>query len=206
MSTIKIIYFDLDGGRAEPIRLALSIANTEFEDKRISFPEFGELKSTLPLGAVPVAEIDGETYTQCNALNRYFGKQAGLYPDDAWQAFLCDEVMDIIEDASNALGKTMGLQGDALKAAREELASGKLASILRLLNKRLEDAGSEYFADSKLTMADLKMLELLGTLTSGFFDHIPTDIVQKQAPLLVTHMQKVMSDQGVSAYYQKRSQ
>lgn len=157
MSTIKLTYFNLDGGRAEPIRLALSIAGIEFEDNRISFPQFGEIKNTLPLGAIPVAEIDGVTYTQCNALNRYFGKQAGLYPDDAWQAFLCDEVMDIVEDASNAVGKTMGLQGEALKAAREELAAGRLTAILNLLNKRLEDAGGDYFADNKLTMADLKM-------------------------------------------------
>ncbi|DAZ92684.1 TPA: hypothetical protein N0F65_003479, partial [Lagenidium giganteum] len=34
------------------IRLALAFGSIEFEDKRLSFPEFGALKPTLPLGQV----------------------------------------------------------------------------------------------------------------------------------------------------------
>ena len=46
MSTIKLTYFDMDGGRAETTRIALSIAGIEFEDHRISFEEFGGLVSS----------------------------------------------------------------------------------------------------------------------------------------------------------------
>lgn len=206
MSKLKLTYFDFDGGRGEPIRLALSIAGIAFEDERLSFQQIGEIKHSLPLGAVPVIEIDGETYTQGNAMNRYFGKQAGLYPDDPWQAFLCDEVMDIIEDSSNAMGKTFGLKGDAFKQAREELAAGKLSAILKLLDKRLEAAGGFYFAANKLSMADLKVFELLRTLISGMLDHIPTDLVEKTAPALLKHFERVSKDPGVVAYYEKRKQ
>ena len=139
-------------------------------------------------------------------MNRYFGKQAGLYPDDPWQAFLCDEIMDIIEDASNAMGKTFGLEGDAFKQAREDLASGKLSTILKLLDKRLHAAGGQYFADNKLSMADLKVFELLRTLLSGMLDHIPTDLVEKTAPALLKHFETVSNDPGVVAYYQMRKQ
>ena len=206
MSTIKLTYFDFDGGRAEPIRLALSIAGIEFEDERLSFQQIREIKDSLPLGAVPVIDIDGETYTQGNAMNRYFGKQSGLYPDDPWQAFLCDEVMDMVEDASNALGKTFGLEGEAFKQARENLASGILTAILKLLDKRLQAAGGLYFAANKLSMADLKVFELLRTLTSGILDHVPTDLVEKTAPALLQHFERVSNDPGVAAYYKKRKQ
>lgn len=205
MSNIRLTYFDIDGGRAEPVRLALSIAGIEFEDRRINFQQFGELRNSLPLGCVPVIEIDGEAYTQCNAMNRYFGKKAGLYPDDPWQAFLCDEIMELMEDASHAIGRTFGLQGDALKEAREAVAAGIFSKLLHLLNKRLQDAGGEYFADGRLTMADLKVFEWIRILNKGMFDHIPTDLVQNEAPALNAHMERVAADPGVSAYYSKRS-
>lgn len=205
MSTIKLTYFDMDGGRAETTRIALSIAGIDFEDHRITFEEFGGLKSTFPLSSVPIVEIDGQTYTQSNAMSRYFGKQAGLYPEDAWQAFLCDEAMYIIDDVSNAVGKTMGLTGDELKAARESLVSGILTTALKLLATRLEVAGGEYFAANELTIADLVITGFLKVISTGMFEHVPTDIVEQTAPLLNQHMERVYNDPRIVSYYQKRS-
>ena len=124
MDKIILTYFDFDGGRAEPTRIAMSIAGVEFEDCRISFSEFGEMRAGTPLNAVPIVKINSVAYTQSNAMNRYFGKLAGLYPSDPWQAFLCDEVLGIVEDAFYALGRTLGMQGDELKAARDNLTNG----------------------------------------------------------------------------------
>lgn len=205
MSTIKLTYFDMDGGRAETTRIALSIAGIDFEDHRITFEEFGGLQSTFPLSSVPIVEIDGQTYTQSNAMSRYFGKQAGLYPEDAWQAFLCDEAMYIIDDVSNAVGKTMGLTGDELKAARESLVSGILTTALKLLATRLEAAGGEYFAANELTIADLVITGFLKVISTGMFEHVPTDIVEQTAPLLNQHMERVYNDPRIVSYYQKRS-
>ncbi len=206
MSKIKLTYFDMDGGRAETTRIALTIAGIDFEDHRISFEEFGGLKSTFPLSSIPIIEIDGHTYTQSNAMSRYFGKQAGLYPDDAWQAFLCDEAMYIIDDVFIAIGKTMGLTGDELKTARESLVAGIITTALKLLSKRLEDAGGEYFAANQLSIADLVISGYTKVLNIGMFDHVPTDIVEKSAPLLVKHMERVNKDPRVTSYYQKRNQ
>ncbi len=206
MSNIRLTYFDIDGGRAEPIRLVLSIAGIEFEDRRITFQDFFSLADILPLGCVPILEMDGETWTQCNPLIRFFGKKAGLYPDDPWQAYLCDEVMDIMEDLSHALGKTFGLEGDALKQAREDIAAGMFTKALRLLDKRLQAAGGEYFADNRMTVADLKVFEFVRMLSAGFLDHIPADLAEKVAPTITKHMQRVAADPGVKSYYDKRAQ
>jgi glutathione S-transferase len=80
MAKYKLTYFDIDGGLAEPVRLALSLGGIEFEDHRVSFAEFKEMRASTPLSALPVVEIDGLMYTQGNAMCRYFGKLAGLYP------------------------------------------------------------------------------------------------------------------------------
>jgi len=82
MSTIKLTDFDVDGGRAEPTRIALSIGGIAFEDHRISFSEFGRMRASTPFNALPAIEMNDGVYTQSNAMNRYFGKQAGLYPED----------------------------------------------------------------------------------------------------------------------------
>ena len=101
MSSYKLTYFDFDGGRGEPIRIALQAAGIAFEDVRWSFPEFGEHQTSLRFNAVPALEIDGQTITQSNAISRYIGKMAGLYPDDSMQALYCDEVIDALEDLNH---------------------------------------------------------------------------------------------------------
>lgn len=204
MSKIKLTYFDIDGGRAEPTRIAMSIAGIDFEDCRVSFAQFREMRAGTPLGALPVVEIDGVVYTQSNAMNRYFGKQAGLYPSDPWQAFLCDEILEITEDATSALSRTFGLQGEELERARAELTNGMYTRCLELLDARLEAAGGGYFADNRLTVADLKVYLWIKRLKSGDLDHVPADLPDRIAPRLVRHMQRIDAEPGVAAYYAGR--
>ena len=204
MDKIKFTYFDIDGGRGEPTRIVMSMAGVEFEDHRISFEEFRNLRESTPLNAVPVIEINGVVYTQCNAMNRYFAKQAGLYPSDPWQAFLCDEVLEMIEDMSLALNRTFGKKGDELKVAREKVVNGPYTRGLQTLDKRLEAAGGEYFSDQRFTVADIKVYRWMKHLKSGVIDHVPTDLPDRLAPSLMQHMERVAAQPGVVAYYEGR--
>ena len=115
MTQYKLTYFDFDGGRAEPVRIAFHAAGIEFEDNRISFAEFGKMRKTTRFSSLPVLEIDGAAVTQSNAMCRYIGKMAGLYPEDDLQALYCDEAMDAMEDLMHYIVPTFGLQGDDLK-------------------------------------------------------------------------------------------
>ena len=99
MPQLKLNYFDFHGGRAEPVRLALHIGGIAFEDHRFTFPEFAEFRKTTPFGQVPTLEVDGLHLTQCDAMLRYAGKLANLYPTDPLQALLCDEVAYVVEEA-----------------------------------------------------------------------------------------------------------
>jgi prostaglandin-H2 D-isomerase / glutathione transferase len=80
MPKLTLTYFDFDGGRGEPARLALSIAGIDFEDRRVRPDSWPGLKSQMPYGALPMLEVDGRQLTQSNAINRYVGKLANLYP------------------------------------------------------------------------------------------------------------------------------
>ncbi len=97
------------GGRGEPARLALSIGGIPFEDDRVAPSDWLARKPDTPFGTLPVLEVDGQTLAQSNAINRYVGKLTDLYPSDAWQAALCDEVMEAVEDINTKLAATFFL-------------------------------------------------------------------------------------------------
>lgn len=205
MSSYKLTYFDFDGGRAEPIRIAFHIGGIAFEDNRITFPEFAESRSALRFNAVPVLEMDGVQVTQSNAIGAYVAKMAGLYPEDDLQALYCDEVTGALEDIDHYVVQTFGLEGQALQKAREVLVETRLSTFLRGLDELLTRGGGTYFAGKQLTISDLKSFCSMRSLSSGMLDHIPTNIVKDLAPGLFEHQQRIALEPGVVAYYAFRA-
>jgi glutathione S-transferase len=203
MPQLKLSYFDFHGGRAEPARLAMHIGGVAFEDHRFTFPEFAELRKTTPFNQVPVLHIDGVQVTQCDSINRYVAKLSGLYPADPLQALLCDEVMYVVEEAGVKLGPTFRMTGEEQKAARLALVNGSMPQYLGWLQKQLLAHGGEFFADNRLTIADLKVFVDVRGLNSGRLDHVPTDLVEQVAPALNAHMQRIAQLPAVVAYYAK---
>lgn len=201
MPQLQLTYFDTHGGRGEPARLAMRIGNIPFEDRRFAFAEFPEVRKSTPFGQVPVLHVDGQVVTQSDAITRYVGKLAGLYPQDAFQALLCDEVMTAVEDVNVKIGQTFGLTGDALQQARESLVETTLTRYLGWLQAQLLAHGGQYFADQRLTIADLKVFVLVRWLNSGRLDHIPTDLVSRMAPDLMAHLNRVADTPAIKQYY-----
>lgn len=204
MTQPKLVYFDIDGARGEAARLAMAIGGVPFEDDRVKFADWESRKPGTPFGALPVLEIDGQAVAQSNGINRYVGKLAGLYPSDAWQAALCDEAMDAVEEISTRVWSTMPLPAAEKKAQRESLAAGPLSYSLDRLQRRLVAQGGHYFADGRLTVADLKVFVWIRHLRSGQLDHIPIDLPERVAPLLVEHHDRVKEHPAVKAHYAKR--
>ena len=201
MPNYKITYFDFNGGRGEPVRIALHAAGIAFDDVRWSFPEFSEQRQTRPFNAVPTLEFDGQTITQSNAMGRYVARLAGLYPEDPIQALYCDEVTDALEDLTHFVVQTFGLQGDELKQAREALRDGRMTTFITGLDKLLQRGGGQYFADQRLTIADIKMMVQLKSLRSGNLDHISGDFVDEIAPNFVAYQARIEQEPQVVAYY-----
>ena len=89
MSKHKLTYFNA-AGRAEPVRIACFLSDVSFEDHRVDFAGFGALKGSgaLPLGQVPVLEVDGFSFAHTSAMLRYVAKlgNTGLYPSDPVKA------------------------------------------------------------------------------------------------------------------------
>ena len=204
MPKLKLTYFDFDGGRGEPARLALHLGGIAFEDRRIPFKDWDAHRDAMPFRALPVLEVEGTVVSQSNSINRYVGKLAGLYPEDELQALLCDEVMDAIEDMDTPIGNTMDLPAEAKKKAREKLAAGLIPHYLGQIAARLAAAGGEYFADRRLTVGDLKVWMMVRWLRSGVLDYMPKDLVDGVAPVLVKHAACLAAHPQIAAYYAGR--
>ncbi len=205
MPRLKLTYFDFHGGRGEPARIALTMANVPFEDDRIPYSRWSELKGATPFGSLPVLEHDGRRLAQSNAINRFVGKLTNLYPTDPWQAAVCDEVMDAVEDVSQAIVASFSIRDEEeKKAVRKQLAEGPISRYLAALQARLLENGGEFFADGRLTMADLKVFLWVRHLRSGNLDHVPVDLSDRVAPELVKHFERVSAHAGVAAYYATR--
>jgi glutathione S-transferase len=111
--------------------------------------------------------------------------------------------MGAVEDVTIKLAATFGLTGDALKDARTALAAGPLTTYLRWMQSQLQAHGGVYFADNRLTVADLKVFTHVRGLNSGNLDHVPTSLVETVAPLLNVHMRMVGATPAIAQYYAK---
>ena len=159
MSQLKLTYFNFHGGRGEPTRLALHMGGVAFEDHRFGFADFPEIRKSAPLGQVPVLEVDGVRVTQSDAITRYAGKLAGLYPTDALQALLCDEVMQAVEAANVHVGAGFGLTGDAWYEARTNLVEGPLPILAAAWSA---STNTDAFTGRKIVQDDMGVIESTG--------------------------------------------
>merc|ERR1719369_1946186 len=133
MSDIKLTYFNLRG-RAELSRLILAQAGVEYEDCRIAREDWAELKTSLPLGQLPVLTVEGKTIGQSITIARYLAKRFGL-------AGKTDLVAPI------------GREQDETKKAeiKKKMESETLPSWLKMMERLLTKQGGDYFAGSQLT-------------------------------------------------------
>ena len=202
---LKLTYFDFHGGRGEVARLAMSVGGVAFEDERVKAADWPARKASTPFGGLPVLEVDGQEVAQGNGINRFVGKLAKLYPDDPLQAAFCDEAMDAVEDIGSQIGATLFIaDNEEKKQKRKALADGPIPFYLRALASRLAQRGGVWFADGRLTVADLKVFLWIRHVKSGMLDHIPTDLPDQVAPSLVEHFERVRNHPAVKAYYAAR--
>ena len=181
---LKIIYFNFPFWRAEVARIPLYISNTKFEDKRITSEEFSYIKENgkmtdgtiIPFSQLPVLVIDGQSIAQTGAIARICGKISGFYPESLVEAGKVDQIIDTATDINMLMRPSMREQDpDKKKLMRQELSKNDLPKYFGYLEDLLEDENI-WFAENRMTIADIAIWRLMGWLKSGVIDDIPQDI------------------------------
>ncbi|KAG7401930.1 hypothetical protein PHYBOEH_009510 [Phytophthora boehmeriae] len=200
--SLKLTYFPL-GGRAEHARLAFYIGGVPFEDRRVSYETFGVMKDSLPLGQLPVLEVDGQVLTQSNAILRYAGRLGGLYPSSAPLAALrVDEVLHALNELEEQMGPSLREKdADKKKAMREELAATTLPRYAKLIEARLAKLKElPIFQTGDVYVHEVAVYTTVKSLRAGYIDHIPTTVLDGYK-LLNETFEKIAEHPKVKEWY-----
>lgn len=179
----ELHYFHL-GGRAEGIRALLGHANFQYQDERMNFTDFGEVKDQTPLGSLPVWTEDGFQMCQSSAILRMLGIRLGYYTEDPAHAWAIDSLVDFAESFQGKIvgyifPAVQGGQVDVTKAD-EWLANG-FDKLCAVYEKRLAGHGKKYLAGDKLTIADFKCFQHWITASEcNTATPLPREVLDKQ--------------------------
>uniref|UniRef100_A0A7S1FT68 GST N-terminal domain-containing protein n=1 Tax=Corethron hystrix TaxID=216773 RepID=A0A7S1FT68_9STRA len=207
--SIKLTYFDIEGV-AEPVRLALALGGIAYEDERIEFSQWAEIKHKTPHGKLPVMIIDGgRARTESGAMLRYV---ASLVPEKKLvcpdKIYEIEEAIGLIDDMRQSFmpahymgmrPQNFGYPGDFLKteegkAKVEELRKNwiknDLPTYLRHIESMIERNGGNWIAsDDKPTIADCKAIVFLRMLVKGVVDYVDPNCLKSNANI-VKYMEK----------------
>jgi glutathione S-transferase len=183
MPQLRLTYFD-SPGRAEPVRIALSLGGIEFEDRRLAFPAFAALKAqgAFPLGSVPMLEVDGVPMVQTGAMLRYAARLGGggLYPQDPMQAFVVDSVIDTLNDTVASALTPSFFEPDPEKklAMRKAFVEGMLSRALPYLEGLCARSEGPFLLGESLSVADLLLGGTVQTYRSGKLDGVGPEVLE----------------------------
>lgn len=214
---IKLTYFDI-AGVAEQVRLSFALGGVEFEDERIKFPQWAELKPKTPYGQLPLMNIDGKQITQSDAMLRFSGSLTpALYPES--QTREIDEVLGLVADfkrdwapniyiaiAPARFGYPESFKGSdeqkaKIKEMREHFVAEELPKWVGYFEARLAKSGA-FLCGSQVTLADCALVPELRKFQQGYMDHVPTTSLDK-FPVLLAYIDRFMSVPAVKAFYKK---
>jgi glutathione S-transferase len=200
MSTYKLYYFNVRG-RAEIARLIFSAAGEQFEDIRYERNEWSSHKSEMPLGQMPVLEVDGVKLTQSMTIARFLAKQFGLAGKDNLEEDKVDVVVDTSIDLAVKLLPILYEPDEGKKQIEmNKFVADELPKHLRnfeVLGK-LYSNGGPFFVGNHLTWADLEVYDML-----EYILRIDGNILQSYS-WLQHNRQEVEKQPKIAAYLNNR--
>lgn len=200
MSTYKFFYFD-GRGRGEISRLILAAAEQKFDDIRYTEGEWPLHKSEMPLGQMPVLEVDGFKLPQSMTIARFLARQFNLAGKDNLEQAKIDAINDTAIDLLNKVGPIIWYQEDPEKSSSlKKFFAEELPKHLQNLEKLAKNFsnGSLFFVNNQLTWADLCVYDVLENVVDV------DEKVLDQYPWLKSNREAVAVHPPISNYLKSR--
>ncbi|CAH1407833.1 unnamed protein product [Nezara viridula] len=198
MPEYKLTYFNVKGF-GEPIRFILSYMGKEFQDNRVSFEEWPQLKGKAPFGKLPILEIDGKVLHQSLAILKYLASQAGLSGKNAEEDVEIDMIVGAYGDLAAEVGRFMRTENPSEKEKlKETLIKETIPFYMSKFEAVLKKNGG-YMANGKLSWADLLVVGHSSSLP-GLVGHDLTE----NYPFWKELTEKVYSLPGIKEWVKKR--
>jgi len=198
MTEYKLHYFNLRG-KAELVRLVFAAAGQEYQDIRynpmppmsadpaIKLDWNDEAKATMPLGQMPVLEVDGQKFCQQSAIARFLAKRFGLMGDGELQEFKVDMVVETMwPDVAGKVTKIFYEKEEDKKAVLKQQAAEALPKMLEKIEKWVE---GDFVLGDKLSLADLAIFDVMGFIPFFLPDLEVPSVIQKIIDNVKNHPQ-----------------
>jgi len=160
----KLFYFN-NTALGEPIRFLLSYGKIEFEDIRIKYGDWSKVKPSMPMGQIPVLEIDGKQIHQSMSICRFLANKVGL----AGKTDLENLEIDIVVDTVNDLRAKIALYHyEKDEAVKEKIFKPLTEETIPFYLGKLDGIAKEnngHLALKRLTWADFYFVGMLDYLS-----------------------------------------
>ena len=204
---LRLVYFPTPG-RAEAIRIALSLSGEEWEDVTVDGLGYSKMRDNgdLPWNMLPILQTPDGTIAESSSILRFVGYLSGFIPEKAFQRAKADEFIDAMGPLSKALDSTFGISDlDERIRIRKEVfgPEGDGTKNLLLLEKKISESKTGWAAGTdEISIADLKLFTGLFGLFSGNYDGMDASIISKY-PGLIKYHDKVANEPRIKQYYDK---
>lgn len=158
--TFTLFYFNVKA-LAEPIRYLFAYGGQEYEDVRVTRDEWPALKPTMPMGQMPVLEIDGRRIHQSISMCRFLARRVGLAGDNDWENLIIDTAVDTVNDFRLKIAVVSYEPDDDVKEKKNITLT---TEVIPFYLEKLEEIAKEnqgHLALSKLTWADVYFAAIL---------------------------------------------
>lgn len=198
MPSYKVIYFNVKA-LAEPMRMILSYGKIDFEDERIERENWPALKPSMPMGQMPILEVDGKKMHQSVAMSRYLAKQVGLTGADAWEDLQIDIVVDTVNDFRQKIAVASYEPDEAVKAKKFETVKGETIPFYLEKLEAIAKENNGHLALGKLTWADFFLAGLI-----DYMNYMAGINLTEKTPYLQKVIDNVLSIEQVKKWVEKR--
>ncbi|XP_035882240.1 hematopoietic prostaglandin D synthase isoform X1 [Phyllostomus discolor] len=194
MPSYKLTYFNMRG-RAEIIRYIFAYLDIKYDDHRIEYADWPEVKPTLPFAKIPILEVDGVYLHQSLAIARYLTKNTDLAGKTELEQCQVDAVVDTLDDFMSRFPWAEKKQ-DVKEQMFNELLTCEAPHLLQYLDTYLGE--KEWFIGNSVTWADFYW-EICSTTLLVF----RPDLLDVH-PRLVALRKKVQAIPAIADWIQRR--
>uniref|UniRef100_F1LEC7 Glutathione S-transferase 4 n=1 Tax=Ascaris suum TaxID=6253 RepID=F1LEC7_ASCSU len=187
------LYDFADRNNADITRMIFRVANVPYEEVLIDRDgEWQQLQREMPLGTLPVLEIDGHKIGGTTAICRQLAWRFGLSGETAADDSVVDMLADFLHEAHISLKSWINAIHNVNNSEQDVESLDKMANhyvntrLGPVLEKHLEKNGTGFLVGGKITWADLMAISFFNTL----FDNGREDFISA-FPLIKQHYQQI---------------
>ncbi|XP_050067539.1 glutathione S-transferase [Anopheles maculipalpis] len=198
MPDYKVYYFNVKA-LGEPLRFLLSYGNLPFDDVRITREEWPALKPTMPMGQMPVLEVDGKRVHQSLAMCRYVAKQINLAGDNPLEALQIDAIVDTINDFRLKIAIVAYEPDDLVKEKKMITLNNEVIPFYLTKLNVIAKENNGHLVLGKPTWADVYFAGIL-----DYLNYLTKTNLLENFPNLQDVVNKVLDNENIKAYIAKR--